>query len=167
MHKNKGNTNRRQSIKYIVEDDVPLLKFNSMDRGDVDEEEEEDEDEDKVKKIDSLFMYNDEEDIYRINSQKKSKIKLSDKHMDSEVEYTQTTIKSEKETSGEDENINIPTKINSSKKNIGPLFLIMFSYLFFSITELFFGYYSNSITLMADASHYFAESSCFCIYIIC
>ena len=166
MHKNKGNTNRRQSIKYIVEDDVPLLKFNSMDRGDVDEEEEEDEDEDKVQKIDSLFMYNDEEDIYRINSQKKSKIKLSDKHMDSEVEYTQTTIKSEKETSGEDENINIPTKINSSKNNIGPLFLIMFSYLFFSITELFFGYYSNSIILMADASHYFAESSCFCIYII-
>ena len=113
-------------------------------------------------------MYNDEEDIYRINSQKKSKIKLSDKHMDSEVEYTQTTIKSEKEISGEDENINIPnlTKINSNEKNIGPLFLIMFSYLSFSIIELFFGYYSNSITLMADASHYFAESSCFCIYII-
>ena len=160
MHKNNGDINRRQSIKYIVEDDAPLLKFNSLDRGDIEEDE--------VHKISSLFMYNDEEDIYRVNSRRKLKSRLSDKHLDSEVDFTQTTIKSEKEISGEDENINVPImdKINSSEKNIFPLFLIMFSYLFFSIIELFFGYYSNSIILMADASHYFAESSCFCIYII-
>ena len=160
MHKNNGDINRRQSIKYIVEDDAPLLKFNSLDRGDIDEDE--------VHKISSLFMYNDEEDVYRVNSRRKLKSRLSDKHLDSEVDFTQTTIKSEKEISGEDENINVPImdKINSSEKNIFPLFLIMFSYLFFSIIELFFGYYSNSIILMADASHYFAESSCFCIYII-
>lgn len=160
MHKNNGDINRRQSIKYIVEDDAPLLKFNSLDRGDIDEDE--------VHKISSLFMYNDEEDVYRLNSRRKLKSRLSDKHFDSEEDFTQTSIKSEKEISGENENINVPImdKINSSEKNICPLFLIMFSYLFFSIIELFFGYYSNSIILMADASHYFAESSCFCIYII-
>jgi zinc transporter 2 len=162
MHKKKGDVIRRQSIRYIVEDDAPLLEINSLDRGDVDA------DEDEIQKIDSLFMYDDEEDVYRVNSQRKSRLKTNDKHMDSEVEFTQTTIKSEKENSGEDENINIPnmTKINSNVKNTGPLFLIMLSYLIFSIIELFFGCYSNSITLMADASHYFAESSCFCIYII-
>lgn len=160
MHKNADDIKRRQSIRYIVEDDAPLLQFNSLDRGDIDDDE--------VPKVNSLFMYNDEEDVYRINSLKKSRQKQNDKHMESDVEFTQTTIKSEKEISGEDEIINIPTltKINSNEKNIGPLFLIMLSYLFFSIIELLFGYYSNSITLMADASHYFAESSCFCIYII-
>ena len=42
----------------------------------------------------------------------------------------------------------------------------MFSYLLFCLIELVCGYYANSITLMADAAHYFAESSCFGIYII-
>ena len=42
----------------------------------------------------------------------------------------------------------------------------MFCYLLFCLIELICGYYSDSITLMADAAHYFAESSCFGIYII-
>ena len=43
----------------------------------------------------------------------------------------------------------------------------MFCYLLFCIIELICGYYySNSITLMADAAHYFSESSCFGIFIV-
>ena len=42
----------------------------------------------------------------------------------------------------------------------------MLSYLAFCLVEVFCGYYSNSLTLMADAAHYFSESCCFGIFIV-
>ena len=62
--------NRTQSIKYVHDDDAPALRFGSLDRGDVDDDEEEDD----YHRNNSLFMYNSEEDIYRLNSKKKSRI---------------------------------------------------------------------------------------------
>ena len=56
--------------------------------------------------------------------------------------------------------------INYKEKKLTPLYIIMSCYLLFCIIELVCGYYSNSITLKADAAHYFSESSCFAIFIV-
>jgi zinc transporter 2 len=56
--------------------------------------------------------------------------------------------------------------IDFKQKKLTPLYIIVFCYLLFSIVEIICGYYSSSITLMADAAHYFSECSCFAIYIV-
>ena len=56
--------------------------------------------------------------------------------------------------------------LNAKEKKLYPLYIISFCYLFFAIIELVCGYYSNSITLFADATHFFSESTCYLIYIL-
>ena len=58
--------NRRQSMRYINEDDDgrAILTFNSLERGNLD---------DDFPKTNS-FMYNSEEDVYRLNSYKRSRL---------------------------------------------------------------------------------------------
>ena len=56
--------------------------------------------------------------------------------------------------------------LNSKEKKLYPLYIISFCYLAFTIIELIYGYYSNSIILMADASHFFSEFTCYLIYIL-
>lgn len=52
-------------------------------------------------------------------------------------------------------------------KKLTPLYIISIFCLIFSILEILCGVIiSNSITLMADALHYFSESTCFTIYIV-
>ena len=163
--------NRTQSIKYVHDDDAPALRFGSLDRGDVDDDEEEDD----YHRNNSLFMYNSEEDIYRLNSKKKSRISTNS-NLDRIVEDEKEEEKKEemnKDVDSINEDVtggNIifanAININFKEKKLTPLYIIMFSYLLFCIIELICGYYSNSITLMADAAHYFSESSCFAIFIV-
>ena len=60
-----SKVDRTQSIKY-VDDDAPILRIESLDKGE--------DDDDDYHKNSSLFMYNSEEDIYRLNSMKRSRI---------------------------------------------------------------------------------------------
>ena len=120
-------------------------------------------------------MYNSEEDIYRLNSKKKSRISTNS-NLDRIVEDEKEEEKKEemnKDVDSINEDVtggNIifanAININFKEKKLTPLYIIMFSYLLFCIIELICGYYSNSITLMADAAHYFSESSCFAIFIV-
>lgn len=164
MNINKKNSiDRRTSIRYVMDDDAPLLRFNSLDRGDADDDDEEEGD---VPKINSLFMYNDEEDTYRINSLKRSRLSERKKtkdldKMNEDSEHTNT----QPSFSMENDNANL-ININYKEKNLKPLYIIMLCYLIFCLIELTFGYKYNSITLMADAIHYFSESSLFGIYIM-
>ena len=90
------------------------------------------------------------------------------------AENFDTNLYSDKEKSGDDKekiqsgNIIFANliNINFKQKKLTPLYIIVFSYLIFSIIEVYCGYYSSSITLMADAAHYFSESFCFVIYIV-
>jgi zinc transporter 2 len=90
------------------------------------------------------------------------------------AENFDTNLYSDKEKSGDDKekiqsgNIIFANliNINFKQKKLTPLYIIVFSYLIFSIIEVYCGYYSSTITLMADAAHYFSESFCFVIYIV-
>ena len=151
---------RRQSINYINDDDAPLLlTFNSLERGDLD---------DDFPKTNS-FMYNSQEDMYRINSLKKSRMteRVNSNNLEVIDEEGDNSIQIGKEdeysNSIIDSNL---TNINFKEEKLGLLFIIMICYLIFCIIELLFGYFFNSLILMADAAHYFSESSCFGFYII-
>jgi cation diffusion facilitator family transporter len=167
----KSSVIRTQSIRYVGDDDGPILKFGSLDRGNLDDEDGD------YHKNSNLFMYNSEKDIYRLISLKKSRIKSknSDKDLETimEEEKAKENNEMKKEEISKDDNMsggniifaNI-ININFKEKKLGPLYIIMLCYLVFCLIELICGYYSKSITLMADAAHYFSESSCFGIYIL-
>ena len=161
--------NRTQSNRYVHDDDAPVLRFGSLDKGE--------DDDDEYHRNNSLFQYNSEEDIYRLNSMKRSRVreeKNSNKNLQRilEDEKEDEKEKEESKTSHKDDvsggNVIFANliNINYKEKKLTPLYIIMFSYLFFCLIELVCGYYSRSITLMADSAHYFSESSCFAIYIV-
>ena len=157
---------RTRSIRY-GDDDAPVLKFGSLERGGID-------DDDDYHKNSSLFQYNSEEDVYRINSIKKSRIQsgsIQNLEPIAEEELKLNEDKSANELKDDDlsgGNVIFANmlNINFKEKKLSALYIIMFCYLLFCLIELVCGYCSNSITLMADAAHYFAESSSFGIYII-
>ena len=162
----KSSVGRTQSIRYVGDEEAPVLRFGSLERGGLD-------DDDDYHKNSNLFMYNSEEDVYRLNSMKKSRLKDSDKNLETIQEEELKMKEDQKEKENQEEDIsggNIIfanlNNISSKEKKLIHLYIIMFSYLLFCLIELICGYYSDSITLMADAAHYFAESSCFGIYII-
>ena len=155
---------RRQSIRYInddIEDDAPpSLTFNSLERGDLD---------DDFPKTNS-FMYNSEEDMYRLNSLKRSRMteRMNSNNLEKIDEELENSYQVTKEDESQEGNIIFAnlSNIGLKEKKLNLLYIILVCYLIFSIIELIFGYFSNSLTLMADAAHYFSESSCFGIYII-
>lgn len=154
---------RMPSMRYGNEDERPAIKFN---RSGVDENE------DEIQKMSSLFVYNSEEDVYRINSLKKSKMAEINRNESQEGNKSNSNIK-RKRSSTKDDNVTGGNvifanliNIDFKEKKLTPLYIIMLCYLLFCIIELICGYYSNSITLMADAAHYFSESSCLGIFIV-
>ena len=163
---------RNQSIRYVHNDDErPVLTFNSLDKGDVEEEEE------GYHK--SIFAYNTKEDIYTLKTLKNSKINNSNSNIDiikeeEQIEDFNNKLYSDVEKPDDNKekmhggNIIFANLINIDfkQKKLTPLYIIVFCYLLFSIVEIICGYYSSSITLMADAAHYFSECSCFAIYIV-
>ena len=163
---------RNQSIRYVHNDDErPVLTFGSLDKGDVEEEEE------GYHK--SLFTYNTKEDIYTLKTLKNSKINNSNSNNDiikeeEQIEDFNNKLYSDVEKPDDNKekmhggNIIFANLINIDfkQKKLTPLYIIVFCYLLFSIIEIICGYYSSSITLMADAAHYFSECSCFAIYIV-
>ena len=167
-----SSVNRTQSIRYVHDDDAPALRFGSLDRGDVEEDED-----DEYHRTNSLFMYNSEEDVYRLNSMKKSRIseRNSNKNLEQFNENEKEDEKKEKSKNKQEDDDDVSggnvifanvININYKEKKLTPLYIIMSCYLLFCIIELVCGYYSNSITLKADAAHYFSESSCFAIFIV-
>lgn len=145
------NINRRQSIKYVNDEDSPLLlTFNSLEKGDLEE---------GCTKSNS-FMYNSEEDVYRLNSYKRSRIT---ERVNSNLEQIDEETENNYQELKEEQNI-FSNLMNKNKKYI--LFGIVFTYLIFCLIEIIFGYISKSLTLMADAIFYFSEGFCFAIYII-
>ena len=158
---------RTQSIRYVGDDDAPVLRFGSLDRGGIDEDED-------YHKNSNLFQYNSEEDVYRVNSMKKSRFQIDSSKSLEPIAEEELKINEEKsgndfkedDLSGGNVIFANMLNINLKEKKLSALYIIMFCYLLFCLIELVCGYYSNSITLMADAAHYFAESSCFGIYII-
>ena len=151
---------RSPSIRYGNED-RPELKFDNQL-----------EDEDVIRKNSSLFLYNSEEDIYRLNSLKKTRIaEMNESESENQlnIKKKRSSISSIKDDNVTGGNVIFANLINIDykEKKLTPLYIIMFCYLLFCIIELICGYYySNSITLMADAAHYFSESSCFGIFIV-
>ena len=158
---------RTQSIRYVGDDDAPVLRFGSLERGGIDEDED-------YHKNSNLFQYNSEEDVYRVNSMKKSRFQIDSSKSLEPIAEEELKINEEKsgndfkedDLSGGNVIFANMLNINFKEKKLSALYIIMFCYLLFCLIELVCGYYSNSITLMADAAHYFAESSCFGIYII-
>ena len=163
--------NRIQSIRYVGEDEKerPVLRFNSIERGGLN-----DDDEQGKNTNSNLFMYNSEEDVYRINSLKRSRLAEKDSNPNLEIykeeDFNANIIKNETGDENDIQGGNVifanSLNIDSKEKKLTPLYLVMLAYLAFCLIEVTFGYYSNSITLMADAAHYFSESSCFLIFII-
>ena len=163
---------RNQSIRYVHNDDErPVLTFGSLDKGDVEEEEE------GYHK--SVFTYNTKEDIYALKTLKNSKINNSNSNIDiikeeEQIQDFNNKLYSDVEKPDDNKekmhggNIIFANLINIDfkQKKLTPLYIIVFCYLLFSIVEIICGYYSSSITLMADAAHYFSECSCFAIYIV-
>ena len=163
---------RNQSIRYVHNDDErPVLTFNSLDKEDVEEEEE------GYHK--SIFTYNTKEDIYTLKTLKNSKINNSNSNIDlikeeEQIQDFNNKLYSDVEKPDDNKekmhggNIIFANLINIDfkQKKLTPLYIIVFCYLLFSIVEIICGYYSSSITLMADAAHYFSECSCFAIYIV-
>ena len=154
-------TNRRRSIIYVNDDEdaqTPLT-FNSLERGNIGD----------FQKSNS-FLYNSQDDTYRLKTM--NEIKKVNSNLDKIDEEMETNYQITKEDEEEDElpsgNVIFANLINLNfkEKQLYPLYLITCSYLLFCIIELLFGYYSKSLILMADAAHYFSESSCFGIYII-
>ena len=143
-----GEVNRRHSIRYVNEDEENpfVLSFNSLERGDLD---------DDFPKSNS-FMYNSQEDVYRINSGKRKISTQASNNLEKIDEENETSYQLTKEDEIPSGNVIFANLINLNfkEKKLNPLYIIMFSY------------FSNSLTLMADAAHYFSESSCFGIYII-
>ena len=186
MRSNSNDLKRIQSIRYVQnDDDHQVLTFGSLERGDVEEEE------DGYRR--SSFVYNSEEDIFKLKSLRKSKInnensnlgvikednndnlysnkgedeiKEEDEENDQEEEKNNNKDKEKSKHSGADIIFANLINIDFKQKKLTPLYIIVFSYLTFCISEVIFAYYSNSLTLMADAAHYFSESSCFAIYIV-
>lgn len=177
----KSNVDRIQSMQYVHDDDAPILKFNSVDKG-IDE----DDNRDINNKNSTIFMYNSDEDIYRLKS-KKSRVLDKKTHLEliKEENHHEENHQVEKheEENNDPDNMSkcschgqtVPggniifanlRNIEHKEKKLTPLYLIMLSYLAFCFVELFFGYYSNSLIIMADAVHYFAEGSCFAIFIL-
>ena len=162
---------RNQSIRYVHNDDErPVLTFNSLDKEDVEEEE-------GYHK--SIFTYNTKEDIYTLKTLKNSKINNSNSNIDiikeeEQIQDFNNKLYSDVEKPDDNKekmhggNIIFANLINIDfkQKKLTPLYIIVFCYLLFSIVEIICGYYSSSITLMADAAHYFSECSCFAIYIV-
>ena len=67
MRSNSNSLKRIQSIRYVQnEDDHQILTFGSLDKGNVEEDEE-----DGYWR--SSFIYNSEEDIFKLKSLRKSK----------------------------------------------------------------------------------------------
>ena len=172
---NTNSLRRNQSIRYVQnEDERPVLTFGSLDKGDV----EEDEDEGYHKN--NIFTYNSKEDIYKLKTLKSSNNNnLNNNNIDvikeeEQIEDFNYKLYSDIEkTDNEKEkmhggNIIFANLINIDfkQKKLTPLYIIVFCYLVFSIVEIICGYYASSITLMADAAHYFSECSCFAIYIV-
>ena len=171
---NTNNLRRNQSIRYVQnEDERPVLTFGSLDKGDV----EEDEDEGYHKN--NIFTYNSTEDIYKLKTLKSSNNNNLNNNIDvikeeEQIEDFNYKLYSDVEkTDNEKEkmhggNIIFANLINIDfkQKKLTPLYIIVFCYLVFSIVEIICGYYASSITLMADAAHYFSECSCFAIYIV-
>ena len=172
---NTNSLRRNQSIRYVQnEDERPVLTFGSLDKGDV----EEDEDEGYHKN--NIFTYNSKEDIYKLKTLKSSNNNnLNNNNIDvikeeEQIEDFNYKLYSDVEkTDNEKEkmhggNIIFANLINIDfkQKKLTPLYIIVFCYLVFSIVEIICGYYASSITLMADAAHYFSECSCFAIYIV-
>ena len=169
---NTNSLRRNQSIRYVQnEDERPVLTFGSLDKGDVEE------DEDAGYHKNNIFTYNSNEDIYKLKTLKNSNI--NNPNIDvikEEVQIDDFNYKlySDVEKAGDDKekmhggNIIFANLINIDfkQKKLTPLYIIVFCYLIFSIVEIICGYYASSITLMADAAHYFSESSCFAIYIV-
>ena len=168
---------RNPSIRYVkLEDEHQPLRFGSLDRGN-DEEEKEDGDDGYHK---SLFSFNTEEDIYKVNTMKKSYINktntnfelISEEKNETENNQKETDSDKEKESDNKEDiragNIIFANLINIDfkQKKLTPLYIIVFCYLIFSFIEVIYGYKINSLTLMADAAHYFSESTCFVIYIV-
>ena len=127
------------------------------------------------------FIYNDEEDIYKIRTKKSSEFSNVPKNANQIYEdsiiknasthlYSQIDINNEEEEEKNILNGNIIfanlININYKQEKLTPLYIIIFCYLLFSAAEIICGYYSSSLTLMADSAHYFSESCCFCIYIV-
>ena len=139
--------NRLQSMKYINEDDDgrDILTFNSLERGNLD---------DDFPKTNS-FMYNSEEDVYRLNSYKRSRL----------TERANSYLEKKEEDNPKEEGQDVFSNIMEQSKEY-TLYAILFSYLIFCLIEIIFGCVSKSLTLMADAILYFSESSYFVIYII-
>lgn len=145
---------RRRSINYGNGEENPLiLKFNSLDVND------------DVPKTNS-FRYNSKEDIYKLNSLKRQididRNNSALDQIDEEIENYYRNITNDDEP----ENIKISNQITFKDQKLSKFYIIIFCYLIFSLIEIFFGYLSNSLTLMADASYYFSENFCFFIYII-
>ena len=171
---NTNSLRRNQSIRYVQnEDERPVLTFGSLDKGDV----EEDEDEGYHKN--NIFTYNSKEDIYKLKTLKSSNNNNLNNNIDvikeeEQIEDFNYKLYSDIEkTDNEKEkmhggNIIFANLINIDfkQKKLTPLYIIVFCYLVFSIVEIICGYYASSITLMADAAHYFSECSCFAIYIV-
>ena len=171
---NTNNLRRNQSIRYVQnEDERPVLTFGSLDKGDV----EEDEDEGYHKN--NIFTYNSKEDIYKLKTLKSSNNNNLNNNIDvikeeEQIEDFNYKLYSDIEkTDNEKEKIHGGNiifanliNIDFKQKKLTPLYIIVFCYLVFSIVEIICGYYASSITLMADAAHYFSECSCFAIYIV-
>ena len=120
--------------------------------------EEEDEEEIEIK---NNFTYNSQLDEYIV---KNSKLFSSKKKVD--IVQNNKDIDKEEEMRGGNIIFANLINIDFKQKKLTPLYILSFFYLIFSIIEVICGYYSNSIILMADAAHYFSESSCFAIYIV-
>ena len=171
---NTNSLRRNQSIRYVQnEDERPVLTFGSLDKGDVEEDEEE------GYHKSNIFTYNSKEDIYKLKTLKNSNNNNANSNIEvikEEVQIDDFNYKlySDAEKADDDKekihggNIIFANLINIDfkQKKLTPLYIIVFCYLIFSIVEIICGYYASSITLMADAAHYFSESSCFAIYIV-
>ena len=167
---NTNSLRRNQSIRYVQnEDERPVLTFGSLDKGDV----EEDEDEGYHKN--NIFTYNSKEDIYKLKTLKSSNNNNIDviKEEEQIEDFNYKLYSDIEKTDNEKEKIHGGNiifanliNIDFKQKKLTPLYIIVFCYLVFSIVEIICGYYASSITLMADAAHYFSECSCFAIYIV-
>ena len=172
---NTNSLRRNQSIRYVQnEDERPVLTFGSLDKGDVEEDEEE------GYHKNNIFTYNSKEDIYKLKTLKSSNNNnLNNNNIDvikeeEQIEDFNYKLYSDIEkTDNEKEKIHGGNiifanliNIDFKQKKLTPLYIIVFCYLVFSIVEIICGYYASSITLMADAAHYFSECSCFAIYIV-
>ena len=136
----------------------PNFENQTIHFGSVYNNEEEDEEEIEIK---NNFTYNSQLDEYIV---KNSKLFSSKKKVD--IVQNNKDIDKEEEMRGGNIIFANLINIDFKQKKLTPLYILSFFYLIFSIVEVICGYYSNSIILMADAAHYFSESSCFAIYIV-